>query len=293
MNRDTKLGRPVMGPAYRIVSVAVAFLLTGGVVTIARLRSHAVVAVSCRSPALGGRLPALVYLPTGYGHGSTRYPVIYFLHGLPAGPSSYTANGFVAAAVARGSRRAIVVAPQGARTPNSDREYLDWGPKENWPLAIAGDLPRCIDARFRTIAERGGRALIGLSAGGFGAFNIGLRNVATFRAIESWGGYFEATDPTGLHQLQFGSHRRNAMARVPRGAGLKAAVTKLPTFVGFYVGRQDDRFRNDNVAFDRALTRAHIRHLFRMYPGGHTYALWESLASVWLRYALAPLAVPR
>lgn len=90
--------------------------------------------IKCRSPALGGTLPAAVYLPAGYQSGSTRYPVIYFLHGLPAGPSSYKTNAFVADAVATSGHRAIVVAPQGARNPNSDPEYLDGGPTEDWPL---------------------------------------------------------------------------------------------------------------------------------------------------------------
>src|SRR5579884_4254200 len=103
------------------------------------------VSVSCRSPALGGTLPALVYLPAGYGTTGRRYPVIYVLHGLPAGPQTYTGSGFVAAAVASGSRPAIVVAPQGARSAGSDPEYLDNDPTDNWPQAISRDLLRCID----------------------------------------------------------------------------------------------------------------------------------------------------
>ena len=63
--------------------------------------------------------------------------------------------------------------------------------------AIAHDLPHCIDERFRTIHNRFGRALVGLSAGGYGAFNIGLRNLSMFAAVESWSGYFVATNPAG------------------------------------------------------------------------------------------------
>ena len=41
------------------------------------------------SPALGGRRqPVDVYLPPGYAaHPRRRYPVLYLLHGLPAGPA--------------------------------------------------------------------------------------------------------------------------------------------------------------------------------------------------------------
>ncbi|HEY5429423.1 MAG TPA: alpha/beta hydrolase-fold protein, partial [Solirubrobacteraceae bacterium] len=80
------------------------------------------VAVTCRSPALDGTLPAEVYLPAGYTTAGARYPVVYFLHGLPASPTSYTENAFVATALAAAHRPAIVVAPQGARDVDSDRE---------------------------------------------------------------------------------------------------------------------------------------------------------------------------
>jgi enterochelin esterase-like enzyme len=246
--------------------------------------------VTCRSPSLGGTLPAIVYLPAGYRSGSAHYRVIYFLHGLPANAGSYRANHFVGAAVSSGRNSAIVVAPQGARSDNEDHEYLDLDPTENWPQAISHDLTHCIDSRFRTIANRSGRALVGLSAGGYGAMNIGLRNLATFGAVESWSGYFEATDPSGNHKLDLGSPQANAAAAVPRGAGLKAAVAAHPTLIAFYVGRQDDRFADDNENFSSALTRERVPHLFRTYPGGHILGLWTSESKLWLGYALSALA---
>jgi enterochelin esterase-like enzyme len=248
------------------------------------------VALNCRSAALGGTLPVIVYLPAGYSSRAKPYPVVYFLHGLPAGPDSYTQNAFVAGAVAAGGQRAIVVAAQGARNTNSDREYLDWSPTENWPVAIAHDLPSCIDSRYNTIRNRYGRALIGLSAGGYGAFNIGLRNLARFGAVESWSGYFVATDPTGDHDLDLGSSTANANARVPTGTQLKAEATTWPSLIDFYVGRQDSRFLAMNRAFDAALTQSRVSHLFKVYPGGHSGALWRSEAPAWLTMALQFLA---
>ncbi len=246
--------------------------------------------ISCRSPSLGGTASVIVYLPAGYRRGSVRYRVIYFLHGLPASKSTYTLSRFVGDAVSTGRQAAIVVAPQGARSADEDHEYLDLGATENWPEAITHDIPRCIDSRFRTVTGRTGRSLVGLSAGGYGAFNIGLRNLGTFGAVESWSGYFAATDPSGDHFLDLGSPQANAMARVPGGPGLKAATKAHPTFIGFYVGRQDGRFLDDNVDFDRALNQQRIPHRFRTYPGGHSPALWRGQAHRWLGYALSALA---
>ncbi len=247
-------------------------------------------ALNCRSPALGGTLPTLIYLPAGYRTGSTRYRVIYFLHGLPADPESYKQNSFVATALASSSRPAIVVVPQGSRGVGNDREYLNWFTSEDWPQAIANDLPHCIDTRFRTIANRTGRALVGLSAGGYGAFNIGLRNLDRFGAVESWSGYFAATDPSGLHVLELGSVDADDGARVPSGTDLKAAVTRWPALIAFYVGNQDSRFLAANRAFDRALRASGVRHVFRLYTGGHTGALWRAHASHWLAVAIDSLS---
>jgi enterochelin esterase-like enzyme len=249
--------------------------------------------ITCRSPALNGDLPAVVYLPAGYRGGTSRHPVVYFLHGLPANPSSYQANSFVAGAAPGGRQGAIVVAPQGARADGSDREYLDWDANEDWPQALTHDLVRCIDRRYRTIAHRNGRALIGLSAGGYGAFNIGLRALNTFGAIESWSGYFAATDPAGDRVLDLGSAQANRAARVPSGPGLASALKTYPSLLAFYVGDQDSRFLSMNRQYDAALTANRVKHLFKIYSGGHTVTLWQSQAGRWVAMALRALAAER
>jgi enterochelin esterase-like enzyme len=283
-------GRPGHRPVLALGVLAIAAITLAAVLSEgspAKTASPArTVTVMCNSPSLDGKLPAAVYLPAGYQNGNTRYPVVYFLHGLPAGPSSYTANSFVARAIAEDGRHAIVVAPQGARHDNDDREYLNWGPTEDWPKAISRDLPHCIDARFRTIATRKGRALIGLSAGGFGAFNIGLRREDTYAAVESWSGYFAATDPTGLRKLDLGSERANRRARVPRGRRLVSRLSRYPTLIAFYVGRQDSRFLNANILLDKSFNARGILHVFSVYPGGHSGSLWVSQAPHWLALAL-------
>jgi enterochelin esterase-like enzyme len=287
--------RLLVGALFTIVALAA--FASGAAVVVARksdpkapISPAETQLISCSSPSLGGKLPAAVYLPAGYRNSSTRYRVVYFLHGLPAGPTTYTNYGFVAAALSSTGRRAIVVAPQGARGENSDREYLDWDASEDWPAAVSRDLLRCIDKRYRTIVTRSGRALVGLSAGGYGAFNIGLRTLSQFGAVESWSGYFAATDPTGYHILNLGSPQANSAAQVPSGAGLKRELAAWPSLIAFYVGAQDSRFLNMNKRFDAALRENGIGHTFRIYSGGHTVALWASHAPQWLAMALDALA---
>ena len=191
--------------------------------------------------------------------------------------------------IARPAREAIVVQPQGARSNDADREYLDWDAGEDWPQAISHDLVNCIDFSFRTMRRRTARALIGLSAGGYGAMNIGLRSLSVFGAVESWSGYFTATNPAGTQVLNLGSAKANSDATVPSGTGLKSSIQSRPTLIAFYVGAQDSRFLNMNRAFDAALTKSGVTHTFRVYPGGHSGALWQSHAPNWLAMALDAL----
>lgn len=250
--------------------------------------------LSFSSSALGGRLHYEVYLPADYWRTRSRYPVIYFLHGLPAASSSYRTLGFVQQALARESREAILVVPQGAKGGATDPEYLDHGPRADWETALSKELPRVVDSRFRTIPDRSGRAVIGLSAGGYGAMHFALAHLAEFAAVESWSGYFHPTDPSGTRRLELGSAAEDARADVHRQlAAERPRLRSEPLFIGFYVGRSDTRFERENVRLDRELHRAGISHVFRVYRGGHTQQLWEEQAGRWLGLALAHLASAR
>jgi S-formylglutathione hydrolase FrmB len=243
------------------------------------------------SQALGGPLRFTVTLPQGYDSDGTRYPVIYFLHGLPAPASGYHDGAIAAQALQGLDRQAILVSPQGARDGDSDPEYLDWGADRNWETALTLELPAWVDSHFRTVADRTGRAIVGFSAGGYGAMMLGLHDLGRFSVIESWSGYFHPTDPTGTKPLDLGTAAQNARASAHTlVSGLRAAFTAKPTFLAFYVGAGDARFRAENVQLDRELTQARVPHVFEIYAGGHDRTLWRREAPLWLELALKHLA---
>src|SRR6478752_6381015 len=55
------------------------------------------------------------------------------------------------------------------------------------------DLVRSVDSTWPTVASRSGRAIAGLSMGGYGAINIALHHLDLFSTAESWSGYFTQT----------------------------------------------------------------------------------------------------
>lgn len=255
---------------------------------------------SYSSKAVRSRLHFSVYLPASYAAGTTRYPVVYFLHGLPGTPDDYKAIQPIARAIEQSGRQAIVVGVQGATAADSDPEWLDRGPGHNWETATAKELVSVVDARYRTIAARSGRLLVGISAGGYGATLIALHNPTTYAVVQSWSGYFHATTPDGTATLDLGSReandRANAHVQIPVLRTLMAvkAPTATPsTFFGFYVGTDDAIFRAENVVFARELREDGISDVvFRVYPGGHNWSLWSAHAAKWLGDGLAFAAPP-
>jgi hypothetical protein len=77
------------------------------------------------SVALNGEVHARVILPASYDDlPHHRFPVIYFLHGLPADASAYRGNTWLADAMPNVGP-AILVLPQGSRDADTDPEYLN------------------------------------------------------------------------------------------------------------------------------------------------------------------------
>jgi enterochelin esterase-like enzyme len=232
-----------------------------------------------------------IYLPPGYASSTQRYPVVYFLHGLPAPENAYRGIVPIAQAIEAAGRQAIVVGAQGSLNDDTDPEWRNWGPGRNWETATGVELVRAIDSRYRTIASRSGRLLIGISAGGYGAKHLALLHLDEFSVVESWSGYFHPTDPTGTRPLELGSPARDLAADVHHLVStLSSSLKATPTFIAFYVGRGDRRFYAENETLNQELSEAGIGHVFRAYPGGHDQRLWQRYAGPWLELALMHLA---
>jgi hypothetical protein len=60
--------------------------------------------------------------------------------------------------------------------------------------------------------------------------NIGLRNLTTFGAVESWSGYFEATDPSGHHKLDLGSRQTRSATSCSPSSPITRHTTRSARF---------------------------------------------------------------
>ncbi len=249
------------------------------------------------SRALKGTAHYSIYLPADYGSSATRYPVIYYLHGLPASATSYKSIERIAAAVEASGHPAIVIGVQGARTGDSDPEWRDWAAGRNWETATTKELVAVVDQRYRTMATRAGRLLVGISAGGYGATLLAFHHPGIYSVVESWSGYFHATTPDGTAALDLGSAEADDLGNAHKqivSAKHFLSGYNTPTYFAFYTGTDDARFKDENVEFYRELRKAGLsRVVFKLYPGGHNWLLWQSHATSWIGKALAIAAKPQ
>jgi len=246
--------------------------------------------IKVRSAALGGRSQDVyVYLPPGYAHGgSRRYPVLYLLHGFPGRPLAFLLTvrmGVVEDELVarREAQPMILVLPFGSTGTFTDKEWANGrGSAEGWGTFVSRDVVHAIDARYRTVAARQGRAIGGLSEGGYGAINLAMQHPREFSVVESWSGYEEAADNHSIFgRTLAGIERNSPIDRVRTDAPL---LHRLHTYFWFYTGT-DDSLRGQNEAFARALTGAHVAHRYLELAGGHNWALWRGMA--WRSYLTA------
>ncbi|GAB2973675.1 hypothetical protein GCM10027076_08470 [Nocardioides montaniterrae] len=142
--------------------------------------------------ALSRPVRVSLLLPVGYATTSRRYPVLYLLHGTSGGADSWLDHGAIRKVV--GDRPLIVVMPDGGYADNGGGWWTDWADQRtplgaaNWEDFHIDELVPWVDAHLRTVAGRRGRAIAGLSQGGFGAFSYAARHPDLFRSAGSFSG---------------------------------------------------------------------------------------------------------
>jgi enterochelin esterase-like enzyme len=247
------------------------------------------------SPALGGRRQqVVVYLPPGYNSASARrYPVFYLLHGVPGRPQAFLET--VRAGVVQDIYLAkhlggpmILVMPSGSTGTFTDEEWANGVRRNNgWETFVARDLVRAIDARYRTIPTGAGRAIGGLSEGGYGALNIAIHHPHEFRVIESWSGYQVADNLRSIFGGRPSVLRWNSpLDTLPAAARV---LRRDHAYMWFYSGTKDP-FHVQNAAFSRLLAKERIPHRYLLLRGGHNWALWRGWAMPALLAATRHLA---
>jgi len=160
-----------------------------------------------------------IYLPAGYATGTSRYPVIYLLHGFGAtkrADRGWTrgdwANvpGTMDRLIAAGKIRRMIIVMPDASSALGGAFYTNSAATGNWEDFITRDLVRYVDARFRTIPRPSSRGIAGHSMGGYGALKLAMKHPDIYGAVYGlsaccmeWSDGMSASNPAWDKVLSF------------------------------------------------------------------------------------------
>lgn len=218
----------------------------------------------------GGRSEYYVYTPPGYEqHASATYPTLYLLHGLSQGAIDWTAMGganFVLDnLIAEGKAKPmVVVMPLGygdMAVAGKQPSDADFGRLFSANNALFGDVlskeivPR-VEAEYRVVRTRDGKAIAGLSMGGSQSLEIGLNRTGEDGMGEfAWVGGFSAAAPF-----------------VQRPAGNAAASKLRLLWIG--CGTSDSLLESNRKLIAELQTKGYQVKAVEK-PGGHIWPVWQ------------------
>lgn len=157
--------------------------------------------------------PVAVYSPPGYDpNGSARYPVLYCLHGYTGDAASLLSTRPWETNVVQWIDRLIteqrmpsaILAVVDGFTRLGGSQYVNSIHNGDYETYVLRDVIGHVDARFRTVAAEGGRAVLGKSSGGFGAMYLSMQHPGVFAAFASHSGdsYFKYAHPRAFADAQ-------------------------------------------------------------------------------------------
>ena len=249
--------------------------------------------VRFQSKLVDATLPYNVILPADYDTSkTTRYPVLYLLHGLTGHYNDWVQRSNVADYAA--DYRMIVVTPEG-----NDSWYI-----EKYESYILNELMPDVQQRYRTIEARYGRSIAGLSMGGYGAIKFGLKSPSTFVFAGSMSGAFGVTKFTEKEIPELwkeslklfgpvGSETRlaNDVFEI-LGKLTPARINSLPYFY-FDCGTEDlPLIFPYNRELAGLMFEKKIPHEFRQMPGDHSWGYWDRQVREILKLAAEKMRAP-
>lgn len=237
-----------------------------------------------------------VYLPDGYDAGanqhSRRYPVLYFLHGLGDNERTlFNSGGWTLLDDLRNRRQMsdfLIVAPEGRRSfyinsADGSVRYSDFFLQEFLPH---------IERTYRILPGRAGRAISGISMGGYGALRLALAHPELFSAVSAQSAALITESPQELDSAsRTGSPLTGILGAVfgkpinvphwnensPFVLAKKNAAGLRRLAIYFNCGQDDNYgFEKGAATLHDELRKEGVTHQYRPYPGDHSLTYFMS-----------------
>jgi enterochelin esterase-like enzyme len=229
--------------------------------------------VAYKSKSLGTDRKMMVYTPPGYEQSTSRYPLVYLLHGSGSDETSWTRSGkaevILDNLVADGKLKPLVaVMPFGfaaPRAPGTGRgdPAENKMQREGFRKDFLEDVMPFVDANYRVYPDRDHRAIVGLSLGGAQALAIGLSHLDLFSRIAAFSPAMGASNNPATGGVDF----EMVLADTAR-------INSQLKFLWVGCGTEDTLFASVKD-FSGQLANHKIEHIYRVTGGAHNYAVWQ------------------
>lgn len=229
------------------------------------------------SPTLGMDRRMTVYTPAGYETSGKRYPVFYLLHGMGGDEEAWIALGRTSQIldnlIAQGKAKPMIVvmtngnAAQEAAPGESSLGFVV--PSMQQPKTMEGsfetafpDVVKFVDSNYRTINSKQGRAIAGLSMGGYHALHISKQYPDMFNYV----GLFSAA-------IMPGKDVKSPIYDNMEGK-LKIQFGKKPALYWIGIGNTDFLYK-DNEIYRKMLDEKGYKYTYYESSEGHIWKNWR------------------
>jgi S-formylglutathione hydrolase FrmB len=199
-----------------------------------------------------------VLLPPGYAKSKQRYPVMYFLHNAWWGPRQMFEDGraqrLIERAFAEGVVREFILVVADYTGPTTGSLYENSPVSGRWLDYTVDEVVPLIDAKYRTLARRESRAVVGDFFGGRGALKLAMTKADVFSVAYAMHPVATGTGDIPWSSLEIDWPRVHAAKSYGELGGLGRSqifwaihqafapnVAKPPCFCDFYADIQDGK----------------------------------------------------
>jgi S-formylglutathione hydrolase FrmB len=238
-----------------------------------------------------------VYLPPGYDAGAAqapprRYPLLYFLHGLGDNEQTlFNSGGWTLLDDLRNQQKIgdfLIAAPEGRRSfyinsVDGSVRYSDFFLQEFIPH---------IERKYRIRPGREGRAISGISMGGYGALRLAFAHPELFSAVSAQSAALITESPQELDAAsQTGAPLAGVLAPVfgkpinvphwnensPFVLAKRNAIALRKLAIYFNCGQSDNYgFEKGAAMLHDQLLKEGVKHEYHPYPGDHGFTYFMS-----------------
>jgi putative tributyrin esterase len=215
------------------------------------------------------------------------FPVLYLLHGLGDDQTNWARWTSIERYAS--TLKLIIV------MPNGERSFYCNDPSPTglaWEDYISKDVVQFVDNTFPTIATAAGRAIAGLSMGGYGAILHHLRHPDVFSAACSHSGAMGFTYP----RLKIAEYIDKISAVFPRRKYDLFALSRKADKRGVKIRMDcgvDDFLIEHNRTFHRHLLKLGVEHVYQENSGTHDWAYWDKHIVETLDFVMKHFAGPK